>query len=543
MPTAESPLTKLIERAGSLYSLPAVAMEVVRLTSGGTASGDPVDTRTLKDTIEGDPALTAKILRVVNSSLFGLSGEVGNLTQAIALLGVQPLKLLVLGFSLPDRLFADLAGEALQRYWTASLTRAVVARSIATDWFTVRESGVVVSGPVVSGDDAFVAGLLRDLGSLVLIQELGEPYLQFLEKTDGVDEDRLSLERDSLGFDRLELTASLLHEWKLPPPLIAAVARSGNFSESHETQEQEPLAEVLRLAELLTQLVAEHRIAALPELLERGAVSCGLTKAMVNENVATLQAQVDSLADAMQAPLVENRDYSQVLFDAHAQMSVVSESAVGMQGARSASDDELSEDLLAETHELRLAMRSFLSGGVAGQRTRTEGPHAQSRQSSATELNAAARRRVEAAVDKLAANCRLEHVDLSLAMIVVGDWWLDQLERREESRVERAVNDAESDAVTAGRAVRLTLGGPLMAVLLPGVDRREAIAFCQGFASRLEPVDPEKDRAAPVVHAGLASVAAVPNRFAAATLVDGALRCLSSAQAAAVSAVKSIEVY
>ncbi len=102
-----------------LYTLPTVAIEVVQLLN------EPhVDPREIKACIERDPALTAKVLKVVNSSLFGLSGEVANVTQAIALLGLNPLKLLVLGFSLPDELFASLAADQLQLYWSETLNRA-----------------------------------------------------------------------------------------------------------------------------------------------------------------------------------------------------------------------------------------------------------------------------------------------------------------------------------------------------------------------------------------------------------------------------------
>ena len=94
-------LDEIVRRARGLYSLPAVAMEVLQLTSTET-----VDTRALKQCVENDPALTARLLRVVNSSLFGLSSQVSDLNQALALLGIKPLKLLVLGFSLPDRLLS-----------------------------------------------------------------------------------------------------------------------------------------------------------------------------------------------------------------------------------------------------------------------------------------------------------------------------------------------------------------------------------------------------------------------------------------------------
>src|SRR3989304_1721549 len=101
-------LQRIVERARQLYSLPAGAAQVIELTERPN-----VDVPALKECIENDPALCAKVLRVVNSSLFGLSRNVSDLGQALALLGTKPLKLLVLGFSLPEPLFAGVAADIL----------------------------------------------------------------------------------------------------------------------------------------------------------------------------------------------------------------------------------------------------------------------------------------------------------------------------------------------------------------------------------------------------------------------------------------------
>jgi HD-like signal output (HDOD) protein len=85
-------LERIASRAITLYSRPTVAMEVVQLTEQ-----PHVDARAIKECVEKDPALTSKILRVVNSSLYGLKSPVADLNQALALLGIKPLKLLVLG--------------------------------------------------------------------------------------------------------------------------------------------------------------------------------------------------------------------------------------------------------------------------------------------------------------------------------------------------------------------------------------------------------------------------------------------------------------
>src|SRR5688572_27463061 len=153
MSASASVIEQFVQRARTLYSLPAVAMRVLELTSS-----QKVDVRALKECIENDPALTTRILRTVNSSLFGLSREVTDLNQALALLGIKPLKMLVLGFSLPKQLFAALEADVLSRYWRHTLTKAVVARELAKRYWRH------------SDDEAFIAGLLQEIGELVLIQ-------------------------------------------------------------------------------------------------------------------------------------------------------------------------------------------------------------------------------------------------------------------------------------------------------------------------------------------------------------------------------------
>ena len=101
-PPADSTIDLIVSRAASLYTLPAVAVQVLQLIEQPTA-----DVRALKECLQQDPALTAKVLRVVNSSLFGLSHSVGDLNEAVALLGLRA---------------AQAAGAGLQ------LARTVVSR-------------------------------------------------------------------------------------------------------------------------------------------------------------------------------------------------------------------------------------------------------------------------------------------------------------------------------------------------------------------------------------------------------------------------------
>ena len=184
-------LRRFVERANSLYTLPAVAVEVLELTEQPA-----VDIPALKLCVERDPGLTAKLLRVVNSSMFGLSREVTDLNQALALLGVKPLKLLVLGFCLPKSLFEGLEAETLHAFWRHSLVKAVAARELCR---------VFWRGP---HDEAFVAALLQDIGVLVLIQELGGPYVDFLRSVREEGRELSAMEHETLGFDHAILSRS-----------------------------------------------------------------------------------------------------------------------------------------------------------------------------------------------------------------------------------------------------------------------------------------------------------------------------------------------
>jgi HD-like signal output (HDOD) protein len=166
------------------------------------------------------------VLRVVNSSLFGLSHSVGDLNEAVSLLGMKQLKLLVLGFSLPEQLFLGIAGEQLDWYWNSTLARAVAAREVSEQLFKR------------SGDEAFLAGLLQDLGVLVLLRELGGPYAALVSEAIGYRAELSALEQTALGFDHVQLTAGLLVHWKMPQTLVRAIAEPRSAKRLAKSREE-----------------------------------------------------------------------------------------------------------------------------------------------------------------------------------------------------------------------------------------------------------------------------------------------------------------
>lgn len=534
-------LEQLATRAIALYSRPSVAMEVVRL-----AEQPRVDPIQLKHSIEQDPALACKVLRVVNSSLFGLQRPVADLNQAIGLLGIKPLKLLVLGFSLPDSLFAEVAAGELRWYWTRTLTRAVAARLLCEQlWHK-------------PGDEAFIAGLLQDIGILVLLRELGEPYARFLAGAVQEKCHLAALELDTLGFDHTQLSASLLERWQLPERLVDAIAAPKKQARLARMAPLEgELPQILHLAELLAQLVGQRQLDVLSDLLDAGKAYRGMTKANLAALVEGLQPQVDQLAEVLSLELAEDRDYRQVLLEAHQQMATLSEELASPAAGESA-DDQLHAQLLAQTRELSEAMQEFLA---RGQKSPSSPPpyrdwsaqHAPHESGELAPTSSSAHigpstsaagllRKVSAAVNR----CRERRSAISLLL------------------AEPNVYDVHSDpgAVHASRLVRsvlmracelldrssisiVALDDERTAVILTNCERQAAVAMAHNAADALSSstaVRGQSSEPDTTLSIGVATASVVPKNFDPLRLVDSAQRCLSAARACGITTVKSIEV-
>ncbi len=558
-------------RITQLYSLPAVAMEVLQLTA------DPqVDTRALKDCIERDPALTGKILRVVNSSLFGLHGTVSDLNQALTLLGCKPLKLLVLGFSLPTRLFDGIEADTLGQYWRRTLIKAVAGRELGESLF------------LVPGDEAFIAGLLQDLGVLLLIQELGEPYAKFLRSVTTGGKDLESLEIDAMGFEHTALTAELLSRWGLPETLVEAVAWQAAHRDRPVPPWKQPmLPQILHLAELLARLLADNRPEALSALLAACRKREGFSEAKLEALVERLSDKVAQLADVLNLTLPEGRDCSDLLIQAHGQLAFVaaeaaSEMAGEMAGGRSSSfetpqDDSICADLaglakaLAEASHRTTAPDEPTSPGsgpaehLAPDRSPFASPHPQADVSPSTPplstppLSTPPRPTGGAAMSTLEADpgmlgrltsavaaCRQARCPLSLLMVQLDGADELVLHRGVEgfARFRQALQALCQDVDHPG-AVCVAYGNAGFAVILPDCERRAAIRTGNLLVEQAGSLTPDDDPTTPGVGlcVGVATVSLPPRNFPAADLLTAAERCLYGSAASGGGVVKSIEIY
>ncbi len=284
--------------------------------------------------------------------MFGATCKVSDLNQALAMLGTKSLKLLVLGFSLPNDLFAGVAKDILRRYWRRTLTKAVAAREISESLWKL------------PGDEAFLAGLLQDIGMLVLLQELGEPYAKFLDIALAKAPDLASITEKSLGFDHARLSAELLRRWEIPPALVGPIS-AGRPAEQLEALPiaERRLPQILRLADLLASVLTENRGDLLANLLDSGAPVSSTYRAgmQLSSLVNTLQDKVELLADVLSLELPEGRNFNTVLLEAHERLSDLAVEAAGelMGSKRVVAPVADGEALLAEVQTLAASVREL----------------------------------------------------------------------------------------------------------------------------------------------------------------------------------------
>lgn len=206
---ADNSLKKLVSQIESLPILPCLYVEIMEVMRSPASSVQKVG-----GIISRDISMTAKILQLVNSAFFGLCRHVSSPAQAVSLLGMEIVKALVLSvqiFSQFDQ--ARLDGFSLEGLWDHSIRSSVFAKAIA------KEEG---KGQYMI-DDAFMAGMLHDLGKMVLIVNLPERYGEALAVAQGENRFLWEVELEILGATHAEIGAYLMGLWGLPSHVVEAI--------------------------------------------------------------------------------------------------------------------------------------------------------------------------------------------------------------------------------------------------------------------------------------------------------------------------------
>lgn len=204
-----SSIRDVIGATADLPTVPEVFQEVVETLQTPNVSLEDVGRVIAKDI-----GMTAKILRLVNSSSFGLRAPITNIERATIHLGLDTINSLVLGSHAFSVFNSEVRGFSAEEVWRRSLATANGAKRI------VREEGMETR----LADDAFTAGMLHDVGRLVLADRAGQRYGDVLERAKAERRSVADVEREVLGTTHAEVGAYLIGLWGLPDPVVEAIA-------------------------------------------------------------------------------------------------------------------------------------------------------------------------------------------------------------------------------------------------------------------------------------------------------------------------------
>lgn len=200
-------LADIVSHIHSLPAMPAVALELLQTLSGG----DP-DVDALASRIARDQAITARVLRVANSPFYGLQMRVGSIHDAIVVLGFSAVRSLVLTSAVVTTLPAGkCAGFSADRFWRHVLGTAVAAQALARPLRRKPES-------------LFIAGLLHDIGRLVMLSANPEGFARVIQIAAERDCHLVDVEAEIFGCDHTAVGAAIAQHWNFPADIVEALA-------------------------------------------------------------------------------------------------------------------------------------------------------------------------------------------------------------------------------------------------------------------------------------------------------------------------------
>lgn len=222
-------LEQIVAAVDDLPALPHVVVQVMELTEDPNSTAQDIN-----DVLSQDQAMTAKVLKLANSAFYGFPRRIGTITDAIVLLGFKTIKSIVMAASVSDILAKEMEGYALEpgELWKHSQSVAMASRHIArkVKYYKL--------------DLAYTAGLLHDIGKVILNNAMQESYHKVINVVMEKNIPFLDAELEVLGFSHAEVGARVAEKWNLPRDLVEAINYHHNPAEAKENKQLTALVHI-----------------------------------------------------------------------------------------------------------------------------------------------------------------------------------------------------------------------------------------------------------------------------------------------------------
>ncbi|MBD3169915.1 MAG: HDOD domain-containing protein [candidate division Zixibacteria bacterium] len=230
-------IDQIISTIGELPASPAIVTAIMNLTSNLNSEVSELGKHILSDQV-----LTAKVLKLSNSSFYGRSKKVSSINDAVIILGFHTIRSLVLASSVRGLFKKKDSSKFEGILWEHSLSTAIVCRLLAEHF----------NHPL--RDEAFVCGILHDIGKLIIYRKFGESYDDLVKEQVRTKKPPTELEEEYFGFDHTQVGAALLEKWNFPDEFVSAIRDHHDWVE-YDKQDNMPISWIVNYASLCSTII------------------------------------------------------------------------------------------------------------------------------------------------------------------------------------------------------------------------------------------------------------------------------------------------
>lgn len=264
--------------------LPPLPSSILKVS--GLLQDDNVSPRAIADAISYDPMLVVKILRMANSPIYALQRNITTLTQAVMAVGNKAIYEMVMIGATTDAFSKEIRNSVIGREnWVHSIAVAIIARELC---ITLKMRG---------SDEAFICGLLHDVGKILLLRADNELYTELHSQT---EENELPVvEKEVFGFGHSQVGALAAHRWGLPDPICHMIM---NHHLPVETEQALFMTYIVNIADGVSHVkargleAADHRGLLRPESLETLGLSFDQLEQVWEKSVPNLQEIIQTFS-------------------------------------------------------------------------------------------------------------------------------------------------------------------------------------------------------------------------------------------------------
>jgi len=282
---SEADIKKILKLDGKkLPSFPQVAAKLLSASKDETSSLSD-----LSKIVETDPGISVRVLEIVNSAMYGLHRKISALSEAVVFIGLDEIKKLTIGMTVFEKMFKSGQTELFDRllFWRHCLSVAVLSMEIARE--------IQYPDP----EEAYIAGLLHDVGKVLLDTRGKQPYGDFIRELSTSSDLVIEKERSTIGIGHDDVGAFFCSLWKLPEKLTIAVKYHHQpFEHLDLTLEERKLVSIVSLANFLcwTQGIGSFDIVRPPILPPEVEKTIDLDKINIINCILNMNKEVESIS-------------------------------------------------------------------------------------------------------------------------------------------------------------------------------------------------------------------------------------------------------